>query len=64
MPRQEEAAFTKDQLDELSPALRQELMRIYAKDRKKAKVSTKINNLLAHSVATIHTWAGQDLSQK
>jgi hypothetical protein len=56
MPRQEEAAFTKDQLDELSPALCQELMRIYAtKDRKKAKVSTKINNLLAHSVAAIHT---------
>jgi hypothetical protein len=56
MPRQEEAAFAKDQLDELSPALRQDLMRIYAtEDRKKVKVSTKMNNLLAYSVTTIHT---------
>ena len=61
MPRQEEAAFTKEWLDELSAALRHELMRIYAtKDRKKAKVFTKINN----SVATIHAWAGWGLSEK
>jgi hypothetical protein len=59
MPRPEEAAaFTKDRLDEMSLALHHKLMRIYAtKDRKKAKVFTKINSL-AHPVATIHAWAG------
>jgi hypothetical protein len=59
MPRPEEAAFTKDRLDEMSPALHYELMRIYAtKDRKKAKVFTNINNSLAHPVVTIYAWAG------
>jgi hypothetical protein len=53
----------KDRLNELSPALRQELMRIYAtKDRRKAKLSININNPLAHSVATIHSCVGRGLS--
>jgi hypothetical protein len=53
MLRLQEAAFMKAQLDELSPAFCQKLMRIYTtKDNSKARVPTKINNPLAHSVAT------------